>query len=103
VYGPSSEWVNDSGATQAGTVTYYRNSISTTPIMNLDVGYEVLAGLELSVGANNLLNRYPNHINSQLFAAYNTAVYNSAVAQYPAFTPFGFNGGFYYLRASYSF
>ena len=103
VYGPSSEWVNDSGATQAGTVTYYRNSISTTPIMNLDVGYDVLPSLRLSVGANNVLNRYPNRINSQLFAAYNTAVYNSAVAQYPAFTPFGFNGGFYYLRASYSF
>ena len=103
VYGPSSEWVNDSGATKAGTVTYYRNSIGTTPIMNLDAGYEVLTGLRLSVGANNVLNRYPNHINSQLFAAYNTAVFNSAVAQYPAFTPFGFNGGFYYLRASYSF
>ena len=102
-YGPSSEWVNDSGATLGSSVTYYRNSISTTPVTNIDVAFEALAGLRLSVGALNVFNRYPNHINGELFAAYNTAQFNSAVSQYPSFTPFGFNGGFYYLRASYSF
>ena len=103
VYGPSSEWVNDSGATLGSSVTYYRNTIGTTPITNLDVAYEAFAGLRLAVGAANVFNRYPNHINGQLFAAYNAAQFNSAVSQYPSFAPFGFNGGFYYLRAYYSF
>jgi iron complex outermembrane receptor protein len=103
VYGPSSEWVNDSGATLGSAVTYYRNSISTTPITNVNVGYEVLENLFLNAGATNVFNRYPNKINGDLLAAYNRAQFNSAVAQYPSFTPFGFNGGFYYLRASYNF
>lgn len=103
VYGPSSEWVNDGGATQGSAVTYYRNSISTTPITNVDIGYEVLKGLSLSAGALNAFNRYPNKINGELSAAYYRAKFNSAVTQYPDFTPFGFNGGFYYVRAFYNF
>jgi len=84
-------------------VTYYRNTISTTPITNIDLGLEALPGLRISVGAINVFNRYPNHINGELLGAYNKAFSNSAVAQYPSFTPFGFDGGFYYFRASYSF
>jgi len=103
VYGPSSEWVNDSGATLGTAVTYYRNSISTTPITNIDLGFEALEGLRIGIGAVNVFNRYPDHINGGLLGAYNKAFSNSAVAQYPSFTPFGFNGGFYYFRASYSF
>jgi len=103
VYGPSSEWVNDGGATLGSAVVYYRNSIGTTPITNVDIGYEVLEGLFLSAGTLNALNRYPNKINADLSAAYNRAQFNSAVTQYPAFTPFGFNGGFYYVRAFYNF
>jgi iron complex outermembrane receptor protein len=103
IYGPASEWVNDSGATLGTAVTYYRNSISTTPITNIDVSYEVLQGLVLSAGALNAFNRYPNHVNGDLLAAYRNARFSSAVAQYPPFSPFGFNGGFYYIRAAYNF
>jgi iron complex outermembrane receptor protein len=28
---------------------------------------------------------------------------NTAVTQYPIFSPFGINGGFYYVKASYKF
>jgi iron complex outermembrane receptor protein len=103
IYGPASEWVNDSGATVTGKVTYYRNTISTTPITNIDLAYQALKSLTFSVGAINAFNRYPNHVNGDLTAAYYKAGSNSAVAQYPSFTPFGFNGGFYYVRAFYSF
>jgi iron complex outermembrane receptor protein len=103
IYGASSEYVNDSGATLGSAVTYYQNKIGVTPITNVDVGYQVLKELKLSVGALNAFNRYPNKINRTLEAAYNTAKFNSAVSQYPSFSPFGFNGGYYYLRANYTF
>jgi iron complex outermembrane receptor protein len=103
IYGPSSEWVNDGGATLGTNVTYYRNSISTTPITNIDVAYQALKAVTLSVGAINAFNRYPNKVNGDLQAAYYKAQFNSAVTQYPGFTPFGFDGGFYYIRALYAF
>jgi iron complex outermembrane receptor protein len=110
LYGPSSQWVNDSGATApaasaAPAVTYYLNKIAFTPITNVDLAYAVLKNCTISVGSLNAFNRYPNKVNSALTAAYNNPKVqsNSAVSQYPSFTPFGFNGGFYYVRAMYSF
>jgi iron complex outermembrane receptor protein len=50
-----------------------------------------------------LFNRYPNKINGALDTAYKSAQFNSAVGQYPSFSPFGIDGGYYYLRANYSF
>jgi iron complex outermembrane recepter protein len=103
VYGSSSEWVNDNADTNGTTVVYYQDKIGVTPITNLDIGYEALKGLRLSIGAVNLLNRYPNKRNPDLIKAFNSANDNSAVLQYPSFSPFGFNGGFYYVRANYRF
>ena len=110
LYGPSSQWVGDSGYTAQiarapAAVTYYDNKISFTPITNVDLAYAVLKNCTISVGALNAFNRYPNKVNSTLTAVYNNPKIqsNSAVSQYPSFTPFGFNGGFYYVRAIYSF
>jgi iron complex outermembrane receptor protein len=103
VYGSSSEYVNDNADTNGTTVVYYLDKIGVTPITNLDIGYEALKGLRLSIGANNLLNRYPNKRNPALLKAYNSQDDNSAVLQYPFFSPFGFNGGYYYVRANYRF
>jgi iron complex outermembrane receptor protein len=33
----------------------------------------------------------------------NSAADNAAVDQYPIFSPFGINGGFYYVKAQYKF
>jgi iron complex outermembrane receptor protein len=57
----------------------------------------------LGIGAINLLDRYPNEVNGNLLAGYAATYNRSTVNIYPQFSPFGFNGGFYYLRASYSF
>ncbi len=46
----------------------------------------------IAIGANNLLNTYPDENPGALGVG----------ALYPESTPFGFNGGFYYLRLSYS-
>lgn len=61
--------------------------------VDAEVGYEVIDGFELSVGAQNLLDTYPT-INP--FASI-------VGAQYGERSPFGFNGGSYYIRARYQF
>jgi iron complex outermembrane receptor protein len=55
------------------------------------------------VGAQNLFNRFPNKINAIIRDHENRSGDNAAVAQYPLFSPFGDNGGFYYVKAVYKF
>lgn len=57
-----------------------------------ELGYEVLDGLEISVGAQNLLDTYPTR---NPFAGV-------AGAEYTLTSPFGFNGGSYYVRARFN-
>lgn len=61
--------------------------------------------LSLSVGALNLFNRFPPLRNATIQEHENSFAYgdNYAVHQYPAFSPFEMNGGFYYARAQYKF
>ena len=96
LYGPASRLQSQDGG------TYYEVKIGTTPITDLEIAYQA-AALKLSVGANNLFNRYPDKVNSALLAVYNAAGSTSAVALYPSFSPFGINGGYYYGRLVYSF
>ncbi len=116
VYGPSSEYQTDDGDNGPGTpytvcsygrcngnFSYYQDKIGVTLTTNLDGGYRFTKALKLSIGAQNLFNKFPNKLNSNVLARENTAVDNSAVEQYPAFSPFGINGGFYYVKAAYEF
>jgi iron complex outermembrane receptor protein len=103
VYGPTSEWVNDNLDTNGKTVVYYQDHVGVTPITNLELGYDLMKGLTLSAGAVNLFNRYPPHTNPGLLAVERATNDNGAVRIYPSFSPFGINGGFYYVRAVYSF
>jgi iron complex outermembrane receptor protein len=76
-----------------------------TPITNLDIAYDVYKGLKLGIGAVNLFNRFPPKENATLLAHEDNFAYfdNPGVTQYPPFSPFGTNGGFYYAKATYSF
>jgi iron complex outermembrane receptor protein len=105
IYGPSSEWENDDGDNTAGSLEYFRSTISMTPITNITVGYQITKHLKASLGATNLLNRYPNHLNSTLLSHYDNFAYgdNQGTINYPGFSPFGFDGGFYFAKATYSF
>jgi iron complex outermembrane receptor protein len=103
VYGPSSDYENDDGDNPTGNFLYYPDKISTTFITNLDVGYQFTEHLKLSIGAQNLFNRFPDRLNANILAHENNAGDNAAVAQYPLFSPFGDNGGFYYVKALYKF
>jgi iron complex outermembrane receptor protein len=42
-------------------------------------------------------------MNATILSRENAAGDNAAVQQYPLFSPFGENGGFYYVKASYKF
>lgn len=60
---------------------------------DLEFGYNVMENLELIVGANNLFDAYPDA----------NEWGGVAGAAYPVTSPMGFNGGFYYARARFSF
>ena len=103
VYGPSADYENDDGDNPTHSNEYFKDQIGVTLITNLDVGFQFTDGLKLSVGAQNLFNRFPNKLNANILAHENAANDNAAVDQYPIFSPFGINGGFYYVKALYKF
>lgn len=97
IYGPSSALASYDNA------TFYNTRIATTPITNLEVSYKLAHGLTVAVGAENIFNVYPEKTNPALQAIYVARQSTSAVNQYPNFSPFGFDGGYYYGRATFSF
>jgi iron complex outermembrane receptor protein len=105
IYGPSSDYENDDGDNPSGSFEYFKDSIGVTPITNLDVAYQFTEHLTLSVGALNLLNRFPNKLNGNILGHENNQPGgdSAAVTQYPLFSPFGIDGGFYYVKALYKF
>jgi iron complex outermembrane recepter protein len=73
---------------------YHTNLITPTVIADLDVGYQISTNLTLSAGVKNLFNKFPDKAISRGF---------SQPYVYPSFTPWGFNGAFYYAKVSYTF
>ena len=62
-------------------------------LIDAEIGAEVYEGVELMIGANNLLDNYPDENPGQ-----------GGVGQlYPEASPFGFSGGQYYVKARYTF
>ncbi|CDG83694.1 TonB-dependent receptor plug domain-containing protein [Janthinobacterium agaricidamnosum] len=97
IYGPSSNLRTYDGS------QYYESRIKTKALTDLEVSYRLSKALTLSVGANNLFNTYPDKVNGSLVAVQRANLDNGAVTQYPSFSPFGINGGYYYARANYTF
>ncbi len=63
-------------------------------LLDLELGVPLGEHVSLAVGAENLLNTYPD---VNMYGA------QTVGNQYGQFSPFGFNGSFYYTRLSYSF
>lgn len=102
IYGESSKFENDGGETN-GTIMFYQTTIGVTPITNLEVSLEAMDGLTLTIGAVNVFDEMPDKRNDTFRAVQFAAGDNGAVPQYPSFSPFGINGGYYYGRAVYKF
>lgn len=66
-------------------------------ITNLEVGYDILDKWHVAVGAYNLGNHYPTKANSASRAALQNAFL------YSGNSPYGFNGGMYYVKTSLKF
>jgi iron complex outermembrane receptor protein len=96
-YGKASELQSSDGA------TYYKTEVKPTAITDLELSYQFNKAWTVSVGANNLFNQYPDHINASLLAEQRANLDNTAVNVYPAFSPFGINGGYYYARVGLKF
>lgn len=105
IYGPSSEYENDDGDNPTGLLQYFRTRMGITPITNVDLSYQWTPRLKVTLGANNLFNRFPPTLNATLLAHVNSFDYgdNLGVQHYPSFSPFGINGGYYFAKASLQF
>lgn len=69
--------------------------ISPKFIVDLSVGYDITDNLRAMVGADNLFNTYPPHVQ--------VANQSNGAAYYNAASPWGISGGYYYGRVSYKF
>lgn len=69
------------------------NDAGSQFIVDAEIGAEVTDGVELIVGANNLLDSYPTE---NPFKA-------DSGQLYPEASPIGFNGGMYYVKARVTF
>ena len=97
VYGPSSYQLQDNSGNWVVT------SIKTKAITDLELSDQITKSWMIALGAKNLFNTYPNKINPVAYNTFLAAHSNSNVTQYPTNSPFGINGGYYYVRAKYSF
>ncbi|MFT8717745.1 TonB-dependent receptor plug domain-containing protein [Acetobacter sp.] len=66
-------------------------------ITNLEVDYKITPRWTVGVGANNLGNKYPTRISR---AISNT---QQGLSKYASYSPYGFNGGMYYVKTSLNF
>lgn len=84
-------YYSGSAQVQWGTdyFTLYTNNISPALITDLNVGYFLKESLRLDVGANNLFNHYPNKTDPNERLNFD---------QYSHLSPYGINGGYYYVK-----
>ena len=62
-------------------------------LADAEIGYAFDNGVQLTAGAQNLFDTYPT----------NNPFSGNTGARYPDSSPYGFGGGFYYLKAAYTF
>jgi iron complex outermembrane receptor protein len=104
LYGPSAEWALTGHEFLAnGNPTYYKSTIGTIPITNLDVGYHLNKWLKLSIGALNVFDRRPPWRNAEMLGSFFRHANSTGAQVQPIWSPFGIDGGYYYAKATFSF
>jgi iron complex outermembrane receptor protein len=78
-----------------GTTAAFDITLGAKTVVDLEARYALTSKLNLAVGADNLLDTYPETLPASLNTTNNTP--------FSTFTPFGFSGRFVYARANYSF
>ncbi len=106
LYGPSHRHDSRTGCsltTGATSPTCFDNRIKAQLITDLEISYKVFDTVKLTIGANNLFNEFPDKLNPLYRNTFLTGNANGYVTQYPTFSNFGINGGYYYGKISYTF
>jgi iron complex outermembrane receptor protein len=107
IYGVTSEPESTDGTGSGSGAVVVRTP--TTSITDLDIDYKVTPQLKLTIGANNLFDQRPPVIplvatTSGSYAAGVRPVDGNNVAGEPLqFSPYGINGGYYYVKATVNF
>ena len=71
-------------------------------LVDLEARFRPVPALELAVGANNLLDEYPDRLPFGTVDGFNFGL-NNAFLPYSSLSPFGFSGRFVYGRVSWDF
>lgn len=106
VYGPTSQLTRPSGAYTGPVQGYYVAKVGTAALTDLEISYELITDLTLTVGANNLFDKKPEKVYNVTLANGTglRPVTGSNVWNQPyTFSPYGFNGGYYYGRITLKF
>ncbi len=85
-----------STASAAAGGAAFDETVSPALIVDIDSTFKITDQLSFTVGANNLLNKYPDKVKPANRGATNYNFYNQ-------YSPYGISGGFYYGRVSYAF
>ena len=88
-YWDDEDAANNNGSARAVLYPFYGGH----PLLDLEVGFPVGQGVTLSAGGQNVLNRYPDE---------NPGAAGTVGNLYGQFSPFGFNGAYYYARVGYA-
>ncbi len=89
-------------ATYYGEIQYkptnpdYDETFSAKTLLDVDLSYEILKGVGLSIGANNILNTFPDEHQKDANRSGERFIYSRRVTQ------FGMNGAFYNGRIQFS-
>jgi iron complex outermembrane receptor protein len=78
-----------------GGIPEYDQTFAAKFITDLDISYRVMSNIRVAVGGNNIFNVYPDK-----YKIVPDDDYNGLLMPYSAYSPFGFNGAYYYVRAS---
>ena len=98
LYGKSAQYQSPDGG------TYYKQTVPTAFIGDIDVGYKLTKSLQISAGANNVFNKRPPTWTVLPGPIPQTIVTGGNVYDAPmTFSPYGINGGYYYAKISFNF
>ena len=97
LYGQSSTYASPDGG------TYYRQKVPTAFIADLEATYKLVAGIELTAGANNVFNKRPPTVSLVPGTTNTTLVNGGNVIDAPLSAAYGINGGYYYGKVSFKF
>jgi iron complex outermembrane receptor protein len=105
LYGPASRYDSRTGCPLVFTATTqcFKNKIDTTLITDLEVSYRIVDNVKVTAGANNLFNKYPDKLNPAYRQTFLTGNANGYVTQYPTFSSYGINGGYWYGKLTIDF